>query len=377
MDDRELLSQTGRQFVAGLLEHARAMAVFGDPTTNAYARFRPYSFAPDRICWGADNRGALIRVQGGPGDAGTHVENRLSEPAANPYLWLAANIAAGLDGIDRGAEPPEPVEGDPYVADAPLLPQSLAEAVDELERQRVLPVGVRRCARRLPRDDEARRARSATTRPSRPTGPTAPGAAPGRCASTSSSTDVPVARARVPPAAHGRRGDRRRRPRLLRRPLAAPPRRLGHGVVAVARRGRRRRRPRAPARGRARARRPGVHGDDARRRGLRERRAPARRDARAHDRARELPPVRAPRRRLRAERRDPPPAPTARAPAGAPRGGGGRLDRQRAPVPLPVRPARGRSAVRRGRPRCARRSARALHLAGAQLDVPDAGRTCT
>jgi glutamine synthetase len=131
-DDRELLSPTGRHFVAGLLEHAREMAVFGDPTTNAYARFRPYSFAPDRVCWGGDNRGALIRVQGGPGDPGTHVENRLSEPAANPYLWLAANIAAGLDGIDRGAEPPDPVEGDPYAAEAPPLPQSLAEAVDEL-----------------------------------------------------------------------------------------------------------------------------------------------------------------------------------------------------------------------------------------------------
>ena len=134
VDDRELLSETGRRFVAGLLDHARAMTVFADPTTNAYARFRPYSFAPDRICWGGDNRGALIRVHGGPGDAGTHVENRLSEPAANPYLWLAANIAAGLDGIDRGAEPPAPVEGDPYTAEAPPLPQSLAEAVDELER---------------------------------------------------------------------------------------------------------------------------------------------------------------------------------------------------------------------------------------------------
>ena len=132
-DDRELISQTGRQFVAGLLDHAREMAVFGDPTTNAYARFRPYSFAPDRVCWGGDNRGALVRVQGGPGDPGTHVENRLSETAANPYLWLAANIAAGLDGIDREAEPPDPVEGDPYVAEAPPLPTSLAEAVDELD----------------------------------------------------------------------------------------------------------------------------------------------------------------------------------------------------------------------------------------------------
>ena len=99
-----MLSPVGLQFVAGLLDHAKAMTVFGDPTINAYKRFRPYSFAPDRIGWAVDNRGALIRIQGGPGDASTHVENRMSEPAANPYLWLAANIAAGLDGIERGAD---------------------------------------------------------------------------------------------------------------------------------------------------------------------------------------------------------------------------------------------------------------------------------
>ena len=120
MDDRELLSPIGRQFVAGLLDHARAMAVFGDPTTNAYARFRPYSFAPDRICWA---RRQPRRADPRPGRAGRRRHARrepaLGEPAANPYLWLAANIAAGLDGIDRGAEPPPPVEGDPYAAEAP------------------------------------------------------------------------------------------------------------------------------------------------------------------------------------------------------------------------------------------------------------------
>jgi glutamine synthetase len=130
--DTDLLTPVGRQFVAGLLDSARAMAVFGDPTLNAYARFRPYSFAPDRVGWAADNRGALIRVQGGPGDPGTHVENRLGEPAANPYFWLAANIAAGLDGIERAAEPPPIVTGDPYAAEGELLPQSLNEAVDAL-----------------------------------------------------------------------------------------------------------------------------------------------------------------------------------------------------------------------------------------------------
>ena len=132
VSDTDLLTALGRQFVAGLLDSAPAMAVFGDPTVNAYPRFRPYSFAPDRVAWAADNRGALIRVQGGPGDPGTHVENRLGEPAANPYLWLAANIAAGLDGIARGAEPPPIVTGDPYAAEGTLLPQSLGEAVDAL-----------------------------------------------------------------------------------------------------------------------------------------------------------------------------------------------------------------------------------------------------
>lgn len=133
VDDSEVLSPVGRQWVAGLLEHARAMTVFGDPTINAYARFRPYSFAPDRIGWAVDNRGALIRIQGGPGDDSTHVENRMSEPAANPYLWMAANIAAGLDGIERGVEPPPLITGDPYAEEAQLLPQTLDEAVGDLD----------------------------------------------------------------------------------------------------------------------------------------------------------------------------------------------------------------------------------------------------
>src|SRR6266581_1061313 len=112
--------------------HLHQSLVDAATAANAYARFRPYSFAPDRVAWAADNRGALIRVQGGPGDPGTHVENRLGEPAANPYFWLAANVAAGLDGIARAAEPPPIVTGDPYAADAALLPQSLGEAVEAL-----------------------------------------------------------------------------------------------------------------------------------------------------------------------------------------------------------------------------------------------------
>ena len=129
----EILSPAGRQFVAGLLEHARPMTVFSTPTINGYKRFRPYSFAPDRVSWAVENRGAMIRVQGQPGDPGAHLENRLGEPAANPYLYMAANLAAGLDGIRRGLTPPPMVTSDPYSADAPPLPTSLWEAVDALD----------------------------------------------------------------------------------------------------------------------------------------------------------------------------------------------------------------------------------------------------
>lgn len=138
VSDTDLLTPVGRHFVAGLLDSASAMAVFGAPTVNAYARFRPYSFAPDRISWAANNRGTLISIQGGPGDPGTHVENRLGEPAANPYLWLAANIAAGLDGMTRSAEPPPIVAADPYAVDAAPLPRSLGEAVEALALSGVL-----------------------------------------------------------------------------------------------------------------------------------------------------------------------------------------------------------------------------------------------
>jgi glutamine synthetase len=127
------LSALGRQYVAGLLDHALPMMPFSTPTVNGYKRYRPYSFAPDRVCWAVENRGALVRVQGSPGDGSSHVEMRIGEPAANPYLYMAANIAAGLDGIRRGLAAPPPVEADPYAAQAPMLPTSLADAVGALD----------------------------------------------------------------------------------------------------------------------------------------------------------------------------------------------------------------------------------------------------
>jgi glutamine synthetase len=127
------LSGAGLHYVAGLLEHALPMMMFSTPTVNGYKRYRPYSFAPDRVCWGVENRGVLVRVQGAPGDDSSHVEMRSGEPAANPYLYMAANIAAGLDGMRRELPPPPAVEADPYAADAPMLPTSLADAVTALD----------------------------------------------------------------------------------------------------------------------------------------------------------------------------------------------------------------------------------------------------
>jgi glutamine synthetase len=132
--DQDVLSATGRRYVAGLLDHAAAMTAIATPTINGYTRFAPYSFAPDRVCWAVENRGALVRVQGGPGDPGTHLENRLGEPAANPYLYLAADLAAGLDGIDRELTPPDAVEADPYAAEAKPLPATLGDALDALDK---------------------------------------------------------------------------------------------------------------------------------------------------------------------------------------------------------------------------------------------------
>ena len=79
--------------------------LFATPTINGYRRYRPYSLAPDRAIWGRDNRGVMLRVLGGTGDPATRLENRVGEPAANPYLYLASQVLSGLDGIDRKLDP--------------------------------------------------------------------------------------------------------------------------------------------------------------------------------------------------------------------------------------------------------------------------------
>ena len=122
------LSGLGKHYMAGLLAHARASAVFSTPTINGYKRYRSYSLAPDRAIWGRDNRGVMIRVLGGSDDRATRLENRIGEPAANPYLYMASQILAGFDGIDRSLDPGASADT-PYETKASLLPTSLREAV--------------------------------------------------------------------------------------------------------------------------------------------------------------------------------------------------------------------------------------------------------
>jgi len=137
VSEKEDLSETGRHYLAGLLEHAAGACVFSTPTVNGYKRYRPYSLAPDRAVWGKENRGALLRVVGGPGNPATRIENRIGEPAANPYLYFASQIHSGLDGIARKKALPPSADA-PYEAAAPLLPRSLGQAIAALRSDRVL-----------------------------------------------------------------------------------------------------------------------------------------------------------------------------------------------------------------------------------------------
>jgi glutamine synthetase len=139
-DAKEMLSPLGRQYLAGLLAHAHAAAAFTTPTVNGYKRYRPYSLAPDRAIWAHDNRGVMIRVLGSAGDAATHLENRVGEPAANPYLYMATQIVSGLDGVARKLDP-GPSADAPYEVKAPPLPHTLEEALAALRGNACLRAG--------------------------------------------------------------------------------------------------------------------------------------------------------------------------------------------------------------------------------------------
>ncbi|WP_372828480.1 glutamine synthetase family protein [Polaromonas sp.] len=136
-DAQHTLSALGEHYMAGLLEHARAMTVFCTPTINGFGRFQPNALAPQSVLWGRDNRGAMLRVVGQAGDSATRIENRIGEPAANPYLYLASQIHAGLDGIARQLKAPVATDA-PYGEAAVKIPTSLGEALDALKSDTAL-----------------------------------------------------------------------------------------------------------------------------------------------------------------------------------------------------------------------------------------------
>jgi glutamine synthetase len=129
--DPDGLSFTAQKWLGGLLRHAKAATAFSTPTINGYKRYRRNSMAPDHVAWAYDNRAAMIRVIGTGGDPATHFENRAGEPAANPYLYMASQIASGLDGLATAADP-GPATEQPYSADTPTLPRTLLEAIAAL-----------------------------------------------------------------------------------------------------------------------------------------------------------------------------------------------------------------------------------------------------
>ncbi|MBN8818529.1 MAG: glutamine synthetase [Sphingomonas sp.] len=135
------LSPLGRHYLAGLLDHAAAAMPLTTPTINGYKRYRANSLAPDRIAWGVDNRGAMLRVLAKGSASATRIENRVGEPAANPYLYLASQMVSGMAGIAASAEPPEPVDS-PYEVPATHLPTSLEAALPALEASTVMREGL-------------------------------------------------------------------------------------------------------------------------------------------------------------------------------------------------------------------------------------------
>jgi glutamine synthetase len=149
------LSELGYHFLGGVLAHARALCAVTSPTVNCYKRLQigqglysarsGYTWTPAYITYGDNNRTQMIRTP----DAG-HVEDRTVSAAFSPYLAFAAYLAAGLDGIKRKLDPGEPNRGNMYemsleemaMRKIGVLPQSLAEAIDELERDAVIQSGL-------------------------------------------------------------------------------------------------------------------------------------------------------------------------------------------------------------------------------------------
>jgi glutamine synthetase len=143
------LSAEARSFVAGVLTHLPGLCGLTAPSFNSYQRIVPHYWAGAFVCWGHDNREAPVRVPSvfrGMEEASTNVELKAADSSSNPYLAVGGLIAAGLDGLERKLEPPEPVEVDPAAIDEQeradrgivRLPTTQEEALNALEQDEVL-----------------------------------------------------------------------------------------------------------------------------------------------------------------------------------------------------------------------------------------------
>ena len=140
------LSDMAHSFLAGVLEHAPAITAVTDPTVNSYKRLVPGYEAPVYIAWSDRNRSALIRKPAARIPAASRIEARFPDPSCNPYLAFAALLAAGLDGIERDLDAPDPIRENIYEFDEAkrkeygieTLPANLGEAVDALEDNEVI-----------------------------------------------------------------------------------------------------------------------------------------------------------------------------------------------------------------------------------------------
>jgi len=147
-DDVDELSQTGRYFCGGVINHARALTAITNPTTNSYHRLVPGYEAPVYIAWSTGNRSATIRIpahfKGVKYSDVKRLEYRVPDPSSNPYLVFSAVLAAGLDGIKNKSDPGDPIHEDIYKMSKTerkkkgidVLPANLGEALDELDSDR-------------------------------------------------------------------------------------------------------------------------------------------------------------------------------------------------------------------------------------------------
>lgn len=140
-NDENGLSKEAYSFIAGIMEHMRAMSAITNPIVNSYKRLVPGYEAPTYIAWSATNRSPLVRVPAAKG-AGTRIELRCPDCACNPYLAFAVCLAAGLDGIKRGLTPQASVQQDIFEmtekerikAGIGSLPRNLYEAIQEMKK---------------------------------------------------------------------------------------------------------------------------------------------------------------------------------------------------------------------------------------------------